>query len=601
MCGFILSSNNLSTFSNFSKISKLIKLRGPDFNKIIRLNRFYLAHYRLKIIDTNNRSNQPFTDKEKRFYLMFNGEIYNFLEIKKKYRLKCETKSDTEILFLLLKKYGIEKTLSIIEGMFSFIFIDKKNNIIQGARDHFGQKPLYYYHNNSDIIFSTNIKPISKLTNNKSFDMESVYKYLSSSGIIEGNKTFFKRINSLEAGNYIEFKNGTLKIKKYFHPSDLFDIKMYKSLKKKTDKEILKLLNLKIHDAVKKHLISDVPTGICLSGGVDSSLLTFYALRENDKIKTFSGFSKEIEHIPEKIIPKIINKLKIKNSHFIKHNKKKYFEILDELLKFSYSPSRWGGGVPMSVICKKAKNEKVSVLLGGDGVDEISGGYYSLKEIFAGNFKKKYHSIITLDKKNPFFKKRLNQNFEVYLEKNKKLILKKLNKINSKDEKFKLSTFLLDTSIFLQTCTLPHSDEYSMLRSVELRNPFLDLKLVKFITNLKSSLKVNIKKNNLNHKYIIKELAKKEIGNFIDQPKEGTRNYSKKISNARFWDFSKFLIKKHINELKNKNFNIKLDFKTIFKLISLEIIYRDLNNIKNDILKDAITNQGASFFYEKKK
>ena len=83
MCGFILSSNNLSTFSNFSKISKLIKLRGPDFNKIIRLNRFYLAHYRLKIIDTNNRSNQPFTDKEKRFYLMFNGEIYNFLEIKK--------------------------------------------------------------------------------------------------------------------------------------------------------------------------------------------------------------------------------------------------------------------------------------------------------------------------------------------------------------------------------------------------------------------------------------------------------------------------------------------------------------------------------------
>ena len=126
MCGFILSSKKSHTFPAFKKVSELIKPRGPDYNKVMNLKNFYLAHYRLKIIDTKKRSNQPFTDKEKRYYLMFNGEIYNFLEIKKKYNLKCKTKSDTEVLFLLLKLYGIKKTLSIIQGMFSFIFIDKK-------------------------------------------------------------------------------------------------------------------------------------------------------------------------------------------------------------------------------------------------------------------------------------------------------------------------------------------------------------------------------------------------------------------------------------------------------------------------------------------
>ena len=160
---------------------------------------------------------------------------------------------------------------------------------------------------------------------------------------------------------------------------------------------------------------------------------------------------------------------------------------------------------------------------------------------------------------------------------------------------------MLDTNIFLQTCTLPHSDEYSMLRSVELRNPFLDLDLVKFITNLKSCMKVRRIGKKLNHKYIIKKLAKKNIGNFIDISKEGTRNYSKKIANLDYWNLSKFRIYKCINELKNQRFNNKLDYKTIFKLISLEIIYRDLNNIKNDNLKDVITKQGKTFLYEKKK
>ena len=117
-------------------------------------------------------------------------------------------------------------------------------------------------------------------------------------------------------------------------------------------------------------------------------------------------------------------------------------------------------------------------------------------------------------------------------------------------------------------------------------------KLVEFVINLQSNLKVNQKKNKPVNKYIFKELAKKTIGKFIDQPKEGTRNYSKKISNLKFWDFNKFELRKILNDLKKPNIFEKFDYKTIFKLVSLEIIYRDMKNIRYSILKNGITKEG---------
>ena len=198
MCGFLNTHKNQS-FDKFKQLAGLINKRGPDFNKIINLENIKLAHFRLKILDTNKRSNQPFCDKNKRYFLLYNGEIYNYLSLKKKYSLVCNTSSDTEVLFLLLIKIGLKKTLKEIEGMFSFVFLDTKLKKILCARDHFGQKPFYYFFNKSGLICSTNLKPIVKSLKNISFNKKNVFKYLCSSGILESNQTIFKNIYALKA------------------------------------------------------------------------------------------------------------------------------------------------------------------------------------------------------------------------------------------------------------------------------------------------------------------------------------------------------------------------------------------------------------------
>ena len=189
MCGYILS--NTKNKKKFLSVRKYILRRGPDNQNYKKINKCHLYHSRLKIIDIKSRSNQPFTDKNKKYFLIFNGEIYNFLQLIDKYKIKIKTTSDTEILFFLLKNFGLKETLREIKGMFSFTFLDVKKNIIYCARDHFGQKPLYY---TNDKIFScsTNIKPLTKLIKNLEFDQDCVEFYLNSSGILPINKTIYK-------------------------------------------------------------------------------------------------------------------------------------------------------------------------------------------------------------------------------------------------------------------------------------------------------------------------------------------------------------------------------------------------------------------------
>ena len=232
--------------------------------------------FSIKIIDINSRSNQPFTDKEKKYFLLFNGEIYNFKKLKNKYKIQIKTTSDTEILFILLKNLGLNKTLKEIKGMFSFTFLDLKKNIIYCARDHFGQKPLYYC---NDKIFScsTNIKPLTKFIKKLEFDQECVEFYLNSSGILPINKTIYKNILALPAGNYLKYNINTKKliVREYFHPTDLISKNYNLFLSKQNESYLEKNLKIKIYNAVKDCLISDAKVGTLLSGGIDSSIITF--------------------------------------------------------------------------------------------------------------------------------------------------------------------------------------------------------------------------------------------------------------------------------------------------------------------------------------
>ena len=342
-----------------------MKHRGPDFQKLIFKNDWIIGHARLSIIDTSDFANQPFT-KDDRHYLIFNGEIYNFKKLRKKIindESLFTTNSDTEVLYNLLVKYGVEKTLKYLKGMFSFVFIDLKKNTLVGARDHFGQKPFYYFNDGSIFAISSEVKSLNILKNSNLPDLNIWRTYLCSNGIINENKTFFENILTLPAGSSIKFKENKITTKKYFDVIDLY--KGRSNFNKQLNiHETISKLDFFISKSIKSHLISDVPIGVLLSGGIDSSLIHYYAMKLDNQLTAYTKISPSIEKIPLKIIPKLFEK-NPSNCRFLLQDKRKYLKDSIDFVEHTCSPARWGGGPPMSSLCKSAYSDGVKVLLGG--------------------------------------------------------------------------------------------------------------------------------------------------------------------------------------------------------------------------------------------
>ena len=235
----------------------------------------------------------------------------------------------------------------------------------------------------------------------------------------------------------------------------------------------------------------------------------------------------------------------------------------------------------MKKLCRFVRRQGIKVLLGGDGLDEYFCGYRTFKKIFENqNKKNNLHEIISM-------KKKFNHKKSYYksIIDSKKKITNKISFIKDEKEKKLITNSLLDTEFFLQSCTLPHVDQFSMSESIEVRSPFLDLDLVEFCVNLPLKYKIN-NVNKFINKFLFRELAIKNYGKFIDRKKEGTRNYSKFISNKNFWNLKNFQI------LKKIKVHESLSYKEIFKLINLEILLRtlnkDLKNIKTIFSKKGI-------------
>ena len=229
MCGYIfyLDKKNLgiSKRKQLKEVTKLIKHRGPDYNENFSNNKIFAHHCRLSIQDLNKRSKQPFFSKDKRYMLLFNGEIYNFKILKKKLlkNYNFVTSSDTEVILASYLVYG-EKFLSKLNGMFSILIYDFKLNKFIIARDPFGQKPLYYYHDKNCFIVSSEIKPIQKLMKLK-IDKIELSNYFIENNFAYKKKTIIQNIHQLKAGEIGKFHgfNGKkfIQLKKYFSEKDL--------------------------------------------------------------------------------------------------------------------------------------------------------------------------------------------------------------------------------------------------------------------------------------------------------------------------------------------------------------------------------------------
>ena len=512
MCGFFLSQKKDGNLS-----SKLLRHRGPDDYKFYEDNYLKINNYRLSIVDQNKINTHPTLSKSRNTLITFNGEIYNYLHLKKKYKLKPLLNSEAHILVEFFDKFGIKK-INELNGMFSFIYYNIKTKKIALFRDRFGIKPLNYTFINNNIYAASEIKPLlhlrkkKNLKNNK-ITKDSIINFLYRARINHDKFTFFENIYSILPGHYLLFN---LKNNKYI------DKRYYFFKKKKNPKKLENILKKKID----LYSITRRKSGVLLSGGVDSTLLSAMIKKKRSNILSFTyGFSgksdKDLSLVDDVDSSKQISKeLNIKNYHTLV-DPQFIIKNFDKILKIIESPFTSIRIFGIYKVYELAKSKGYSMIIDGQGGDEVFAGYkhhmnYSNKNFSAKNMKK----ILTNNLDNSVLKDGSNFLFENLF--NKKLSnFKKSYKntlwVKNFNNNFKNYSLLQNSQledIFLNTIprSLHYVDRLSMINNIEARLPLLDNDIVDYGLNLPD----NIKSDNIQSRKIIKNILKKYISQPVD-------------------------------------------------------------------------------------
>lgn len=507
---------------------KLLSKRGPDnISKIgfefDNLN-FQLGHTRLSIIDLDKRSNQPM--KVNQTILIYNGEIYNFKFLRKKYLkgIRLETKSDTEVILQLYLKFGIEKTLDLIEGIFAFSIIDLKEKLVYLCRDQSGVKPLYYFLIDRNLYFSSEIKSFKKFDINFNVSKRSLSS-LYYNRHIPPDLSIYENINPVIPSHLVKYD-----LKNFSFEQRSFENISLKNVHN-DEGEIIKHLDKLIYESVKSNMLSDVNLCVSFSGGLDSSIILAIAKEINPKIKAFTvkRGDDDIDYIFSK---KICNYLSVDQEiiDFSTFNKEENFR---ELFSYYDQPIMCSSIFSTFCLYQSISKKNFKVCLTGDGADEIFSGYewHRNYNIMKGKFNRiNFKEIIKYFYYNLKFLNHSN------LDSYKKLVLDRFNEEEVfdviKSNKFKPSfeyenilndiqsikdLMYIDYKLFLNY-NLFRTDMSSMANSVEARVPFLNKNLVKFCFNISPEL---IRKKNIS-KYLLKKVAEKYLPKeFIYRPKKG--------------------------------------------------------------------------------
>lgn len=525
--------------------------RGPDDQGIFTDKNVGLGHARLSIIDLSPAGHQPMPDDTGRFWIVFNGEIYNFLELRKELEnagVKFRSKTDTEVIIHLYKKYGVD-CLKLLRGMFAFAIWDKEKQVLFLARDRVGKKPLKYYSDGKVFLFASELKAILQNPEvKKEIDWPAIDEYLTYQ-YVPHPKTGFKNIFKLEPGHYLLIKSdGTIKKEKYWQID-------YSKKLNLSESEWEKAVLEKLKESVKTRLISDVPLGAHLSGGIDSSVIVALMAGEmKEPVKTFSIGFKEDDYNELPYARLVAEKYKTEHQEFI--IEPNAIEILKKLAYHYEEPYADSSALPTWHLSELTKKH-VTVALNGDGGDENFVGYgrynamklfYQLKALPLKNqmqFLNKHLYRLTgikIFRKGWRFLEAYGKNpLDFYLriisylsQDDKGLIygpdlLEKTG--NSRwqsflEEKFseaknleKLDQILYtDINSYLPDDLLVKVDIASMAHALEIRSPFLDHEFME----LTAQIPANLKLKGHNKKYLLKKLAYKLLPKeCIDRPKQG--------------------------------------------------------------------------------
>ena len=362
IAGFFSDKSREVTEANLERMLERIRHRGPDGEGRYIDDKIALGHRRLSIIDLEGGS-QPIYNEDGTKVIIFNGEIYNYQDIRADLLDKGHTFStatDTEVILHGYEEYG-EKILDKLRGMFAFVIWDKEKSELFGARDHFGIKPFYYYHRGNSFMFASEIKAFVDHDDFvKELNRDMIPAYLSFS-FAPGKDTFFKNVYKLEPGCYFRFKENELSITRYFEIS--FEDGDYKYEELVTD------IRRTMRDSVKMHQVADVEVGSFLSSGVDSSYIVSLARPD----KTYTIGSSDPRFDESKYAGELAEKLGITNADR-RVERQEYFDVLPKIMYQFDEPVADPAAVALYFLAELASRD-VKVVLSGEGADEFFGGY----------------------------------------------------------------------------------------------------------------------------------------------------------------------------------------------------------------------------------
>ncbi len=344
--------------------------RGPDNSGYFFSdpNRIGLTHNRLSIIDLSSTANQPYESSCGRYSMVYNGEVYNYGEIRAELPNKIwKTKGDTEVIIEAFATWGAE-FIHKLNGMFALAIWDKKNKSVFIARDRIGIKPLFIYQKDGNFAFSSELKALKKIYGKTlNINSTSIAQFLHY-GYIPGPNTIFQHITKFPTGTYAIIKDKSINYTKYWNPEDTIESSVSSDFN-----ENKKVLHSLLSDSVRKRLISDVPVGTFLSGGIDSSLITAIAQKNSTtKVKSFSIGFKEAKFNESHHAANVAKHIGTDHHEFIL-SEQEAIEQLDNLLDIYDEPYADSSAIPTLLVSQQTKKH-VSVALSGDGGDELFWG-----------------------------------------------------------------------------------------------------------------------------------------------------------------------------------------------------------------------------------
>jgi asparagine synthase (glutamine-hydrolysing) len=542
MCGIAgyVTKQRYSHDQVLNVMSNAIKHRGPDDHGIyVNQERgIYFAHQRLSILDLSAAGKQPMQIDD--WVIVYNGEIYNHLNLRKELSgIKWLGHSDTETLLYCLNQYGLHGTLSRLSGMFAFAAYNRKDNKLYLARDRFGEKPLYYGHDQEHFIFASELKAIKKHPFfKKEINKTALNLYLELS-YVPHPYSIYKNYNKLQPGHYLKLdvSNNKIDIVKYFN------IPVIQNRAPCNENNVLNDLEFLLNKTIKDQMISDVPIGAFLSGGVDSSLVVAMMQKNSSRpIETFTIGFKEKKYNEAPYAKSIAMHLGTNHNELILDHKD-YLELIPRLGDIYDEPFADSSQISTWHVCKEAR-KKVTVALSGDGGDEIFGGYNRYK--YYQQFWK-YISLLPISIRAPAGKKLgiLPSKFKLALMAQNSIdyYSKMINQLNyskpllnqdyhnsqaweefvkslipNEGPDFIHQMMNADLTMYLPGDVLVKVDRASMNNSLETRSPYLNHE----IFNLMWPLPINSKIKNGMTKRILRKLLYKYIpSKLIERPKKG--------------------------------------------------------------------------------